>query len=105
MIKTRATTVSGSPNARRAASSSNTRPPSATHKSWVIGAPRSEEHTSELQSRPHLVCRLLLDKKKTISFISKAIKCTLHLSDQYPELQLSNNSPLIDTCSHLYKNR
>src|SRR5690554_7261999 len=25
---------------------------------------RSEKHTSELQSRPHLVCRLLLDKKK-----------------------------------------
>src|SRR5690554_7375666 len=29
-----------------------------------IGFPRSEEHTSELQSRPHLVCRLLLEKKK-----------------------------------------
>src|SRR3989442_11565431 len=28
-------------------------------RSW-----RSEEHTSELQSRPHLVCRLLLEKKK-----------------------------------------
>src|SRR5690554_7278238 len=28
------------------------------------GAGRSEEHTSELQSRPHLVCRLLLEKKK-----------------------------------------
>src|SRR2546429_6373193 len=27
-------------------------------------APRSEEHTSELQSRLHLVCRLLLEKKK-----------------------------------------
>src|SRR5690554_7235304 len=27
---------------------------------------RSEEHTSELQSRPHLVCRLLLEKKKII---------------------------------------
>src|SRR5690554_7032950 len=27
------------------------------------GAIRSEEHTSELQSRPHLVCRLLLEKK------------------------------------------
>src|SRR3989442_11551400 len=27
-------------------------------------AMRSEEHTSELQSRPHLVCRLLLEKKK-----------------------------------------
>src|SRR5436305_9216686 len=28
---------------------------------------RSEEHTSELQSRPHLVCRLLLEKKKNFS--------------------------------------
>src|SRR5437870_8045787 len=27
-------------------------------------SPRSEEHTSELQSRGHLVCRLLLEKKK-----------------------------------------
>src|SRR6266498_4075095 len=27
---------------------------------------RSEEHTSELQSRPHLVCRLLLEKKNRI---------------------------------------
>src|SRR3989442_4097251 len=26
---------------------------------------RSEEHTSELQSRPHLVCRLLLEKKRS----------------------------------------
>src|SRR5690625_5641124 len=29
-----------------------------------IKLPRSEEHTSELQSRGHLVCRLLLEKKK-----------------------------------------
>src|SRR3989442_1226231 len=29
---------------------------------------RSEEHTSELQSRPHLVCRLLLEKKKRCSY-------------------------------------
>src|SRR3712207_8690628 len=29
--------------------------------------PRSEEHTSELQSRQYLVCRLLLEKKKNIS--------------------------------------
>src|SRR5947209_16078203 len=28
------------------------------------GIPRSEEHTSELQSRQYLVCRLLLEKKK-----------------------------------------
>src|SRR5690625_6211174 len=31
------------------------------------GTERSEEHTSELQSRGHLVCRLLLEKKKTKS--------------------------------------
>src|SRR3989442_9842234 len=29
---------------------------------------RSEEHTSELQSRPHLVCRLLLEKKIRVRF-------------------------------------
>src|SRR3712207_7261712 len=29
--------------------------------------PRSEEHTSELQSRQYLVCRLLLEKKKNIN--------------------------------------
>src|SRR2546429_1197482 len=33
---------------------------------WL--AMRSEEHTSELQSRLHLVCRLLLEKKKNHSF-------------------------------------
>src|SRR3989442_9072463 len=31
---------------------------------------RSEEHTSELQSRPHLVCRLLLEKKKENETVS-----------------------------------
>src|SRR5439155_26959239 len=30
---------------------------------WVLLRDRSEEHTSELQSRGHLVCRLLLEKK------------------------------------------
>src|SRR5690625_6834263 len=35
---------------------------------WAaVRAPRSEEHTSELQSRGHLVCRLLLEKKKIVS--------------------------------------
>src|SRR2546422_7283642 len=37
------------------------------------GDPRSEEHTSELQSRLHLVCRLLLEKKKK----NKQIKHTI----------------------------
>src|SRR3712207_7985189 len=37
----------------------------------VVGreAGRSEEHTSELQSRQYLVCRLLLEKKKKTTFI------------------------------------
>src|SRR3712207_8244841 len=37
----------------------------------VHGPPRSEEHTSELQSRQYLVCRLLLEKK-TILFLRLA---------------------------------
>src|SRR3712207_7700873 len=35
---------------------------------------RSEEHTSELQSRQYLVCRLLLEKKKTLSYMSFAVR-------------------------------
>src|SRR2546422_3284157 len=40
--------------------------PSATCSRWTARSDktRSEEHTSELQSRLHLVCRLLLEKKK-----------------------------------------
>src|SRR3954451_8019499 len=45
------------------------RTPPCPAVSWPNGtrttARRSEEHTSELQSRPHLVCRLLLEKKPT----------------------------------------
>src|SRR2546429_5970190 len=41
-------------------------------RGWMAAAEkhsRSEEHTSELQSRLHLVCRLLLEKKKKINNI------------------------------------
>src|SRR4051794_41659451 len=37
------------------------------HHRHVGVAPRSEEHTSELQSPVHLVCRLLLEKKNTVN--------------------------------------
>src|SRR2546422_4829745 len=40
--------------------------------------PRSEEHTSELQSRLHLVCRLLLEKKKKRNNPSRSTITTLH---------------------------
>src|SRR2546429_5458141 len=46
----------------------------ASVSAWTVadrGEPRSEEHTSELQSRLHLVCRLLLEKKKKQSSIAE----------------------------------
>src|SRR5439155_15072644 len=64
------------PNAGRApARLGSTSPPRPTHRELWRAIPkpgasrraivlRSEEHTSELQSRGHLVCRLLLEKKK-----------------------------------------
>src|SRR3712207_7441196 len=36
-------------------------------RTYGLVAPRSEEHTSELQSRQYLVCRLLLEKKKYVT--------------------------------------
>src|SRR3989442_3900484 len=46
---------------------------------------RSEEHTSELQSRPHLVCRLLLEKKKNTTHSQlSALKAVLSLSVAHP---------------------
>src|SRR3989442_11648167 len=39
---------------------------------------RSEEHTSELQSRPHLVCRLLLEKKKNDGRSNAFVQLTHH---------------------------
>src|SRR3989442_7775614 len=47
-------------------------------------AKRSEEHTSELQSRPHLVCRLLLEKKKTtpLSTLMMYASCSTRCSTE-----------------------
>src|SRR5690348_17901644 len=46
-----------------------------------FGSPRSEEHTSELQSPVHLVCRLLLEKKKLLTtlFLSTVFTLTAPL--------------------------
>src|SRR5207302_2126371 len=44
----------------------------ATSRAYAIHYTRSEEHTSELQSRENLVCRLLLEKKKKNTNISTA---------------------------------
>src|SRR3712207_8321039 len=47
------------------ATASRTPTTPSTRSSRPRGTCRSEEHTSELQSRQYLVCRLLLEKKKT----------------------------------------
>src|SRR5437763_13410719 len=45
----------------------------------VLCKPRSEEHTSELQSPMYLVCRLLLEKKKEIT-LREAGQCIRHFT-------------------------
>src|SRR5687768_17876024 len=44
---------------------------------------RSEEHTSELQSRLHLVCRLLFEKKNQLQWLHGAYLRTLYFEDVY----------------------
>src|SRR3989442_5999821 len=56
---------------------------------------RSEEHTSELQSRPHLVCRLLLEKKKTSSTTSCSANSTRKAVDSCLPLRTS-----VPPCMH-----
>src|SRR2546429_3512545 len=68
------------------------------HRNLVVGMSfsivRSEEHTSELQSRLHLVCRLLLGKKKRLKsshgYMSYAVIC----------VYTTNCSPLIQVPLH-----
>src|SRR6266576_4549053 len=59
------TTLFRSPPPRGCGPAARPRPPAAR--------PRSEEHTSELQSRRDLVCRLLLEKKKILIRTSVAL--------------------------------
>src|SRR2546422_6641981 len=51
---------------------------------------RSEEHTSELQSRLHLVCRLLLEKKKSFAKRQLAAACAMN---SIPLTAGTSNSP------------
>src|SRR5437667_5304403 len=64
-----------------AARESASRSPVSPRKSWRGGqGVRSEEHTSELQSHHDLVCRLLLEKKKTKS---RTKPCTRENNNKY----------------------
>src|SRR3712207_7246570 len=70
-----ARTASGWPTTRRPSSSS------IRSSFWV--SPRSEEHTSELQSRQYLVCRLLLEKKILIPY-TRCLSLHGHLLPSHP---------------------
>src|SRR3989442_9761949 len=61
----------------------------APKNAFVTPRTRSEEHTSELQSRPHLVCRLLLEKKKNIRLLMTSLSplpSRIEVSTQRSEL-------------------
>src|SRR5690348_17518763 len=76
-------TFSARPRSRREMSVSRSSIVHATQ--WLLAWPaitRSEEHTSELQSPVHLVCRLLLEKKKKIKNITLSSSLSTHLSDK-----------------------
>src|SRR5690625_6191930 len=68
-------------------------PFTATAKLTMPGAEayqqRSEEHTSELQSRGHLVCRLLLEKKKRTAKNGQAVYATITSEGAPPLGQVS----------------
>src|SRR5690606_41056147 len=63
------------PTTRRRAPASRRRAPRPAGRARGPASPRSEEHTSELQSRENLVCRLLLEKKKKISTLALVDEC------------------------------
>src|SRR5256886_9090325 len=56
------------------------------------GKPRSEEHTSELQSQSNLVCRLLLEKKKMKSLLTSA-RTVLHPPNSNARIIASRLTP------------
>src|SRR3712207_8725775 len=62
-VRTRSGTNASPPRSSTSRLGSRPRPPPCWYQD--LSSFRSEEHTSELQSRQYLVCRLLLEKKKT----------------------------------------
>src|SRR3712207_8622442 len=74
-------TVTGSHRSRRAPGPHRTSPscPLRLRDLKTATALRSEEHTSELQSRQYLVCRLLLEKKKEVYCATTSIEIKFRL--------------------------
>src|SRR5204862_765407 len=73
----------------------------AVHRVAARGK-RSEEHTSELQSRRDLVCRLLLEKKKSNEWLGPLRRCECRLTRRGAELgRLHERSSTIGTSGRL----
>src|SRR2546429_5172101 len=66
-------------------------------QSAMANTARSEEHTSELQSRLHLVCRLLLEKKKNQTSSSTAV-AVLPACHSYSRTQVRRIWQSVYTC-------
>src|SRR2546430_12168827 len=66
---------------------------------WPIlqgGTHRSEEHTSELQSQSNLVCRLLLEKKKTRVLLRALLGLVVELDDPVDRADLAERVVVVD---------
>src|SRR2546430_8617364 len=83
LFRSKATAATGA-----AAASLNLFAPRPAAADGADPPPRSEEHTSELQSQSNLVCRLLLEKKKKDG-------ARLELHDVYRSVRFSRSSPMI----------
>src|SRR2546430_12438595 len=57
--------------------------PGDVHARQSVELPRSEEHTSELQSQSNLVCRLLLEKKKKNACRTRVLSCQCRDTDDF----------------------
>src|SRR5205809_4300267 len=69
-------------------------PPREKSPTFTVALARSEEHTSELQSRLHLVCRLLLEKKNSRVYLR--LHSTLDVRRWAYGIQPESLSPAID---------
>src|SRR5260221_6843027 len=72
--------------------------PRARRRPHTLHQGRSEEHTSELQSHSDLVCRLLLEKKKTSATVSSAdVEVTLEIdTEASPAIMTPCDTPMVN---------
>src|SRR5260370_31715148 len=77
---------------------------SGGHKDWGAPGARSEEHTSELQSHLNLVCRLLLEKKKTknahLRFVADEVDHPAHTATRHhvPAYSVLTSLVIVEEC-------